>query len=195
MGFLKSTGPGRARKREARPETAAKILGVPVDKALATTIDATGTRRRLQALAAIGWTQPELSLRTGLNPKYLSEIINRQPRVFGQTANKVKALYLELRDLRPENHGVSRTSARRVQAHAAKLRWPSPKYWDRFPDAIDDPHFTPEYRMTKAELLAEEATFLVEVAGLTRTQAAIRLGKDKSYVDRVLGPTTLRKAA
>jgi hypothetical protein len=113
----------------------------------------------------------------------------------GQTAHSVRLAYERLADSKP---GAPRRKQSQRQASPPPRRPPSlgaAQYWAKFPDAIDDPHFTSEYGRTKADLLAEEATFLVTVAGLTRTQAAIRLGKDKTYVDRVLGPIDMRKAA
>lgn len=183
----------RARKRNTRPEVAAKILAVPLDQSAAI-VDATGTKRRIQALAAMGWPQEMTASHAGLGAKYMTQLLKRD-HVHSRTAAAITRLYDEVSDSKAERHGISKTSANRARARAAAHGWVPPKYWAKYPDAIDCPHFTPEYGRTKADLLAEEATFLVTGAGLTRTQAAIRLGKDKSYVDRVLGPTELRKAA
>lgn len=196
-GFLNSinySGNVRSRKRSARKDVADRILAVPADPLMAYLVDATGTQRRIQALAAIGWPQKGLAQHLGLNRHSVSDLLRRE-RILGRTANILADTYSELRTSTSERRGISKTAASRARAQAAQNHWAPPKYWDKFPGAIDDPHFTSEYGRTKADLLAEEATFLVTVAGLTRTQAAIRLGKDKSYVDRVLGPTELRKAA
>ncbi|NXY96408.1 hypothetical protein HYE82_18830 [Streptomyces sp. BR123] len=196
-GFLAaSTGPGnvRCRKRNTRREVADKILSIPVDPMMAHLVDATGTQRRIQALAAIGWPQKQLAARVGLNRHHMGDILKRK-RVLNRTAIAVAEAYEGLKSGSSLRYGVSKTNANRARAQAAANRWAPPKYWDRFPDAIDDPHFTPEYKVTKAEILAEETAFLVTVAGLTRAQAAERLGKDKTYIDRVLGQQQLREAA
>jgi transcriptional regulator with XRE-family HTH domain len=195
-GFLYPTGAGRGRKRSARPETARKILAVTNGIAVPTTVDAIGTRRRFQALIAAGWTQSQIAKRVGLTPPHLSSIVNEHViTIYGRTALAVADAYEVLRRQRPEKQGVSAAGATRSRRSAAEHRWPPARYWDRFPGAIDDPHFTPEYGMTKADLLAEEAGFLVTVAGLSRAQAAARLGKDKTYVDRVLGQRSIAAAA
>ncbi|MFD9263709.1 hypothetical protein [Streptomyces sp. NPDC059538] len=192
-GFLKRQGM-KPRKRSTTADIASKILAIEVRPDLAAKVPATGTQRRIQALVAIGWPMEILGPHIGLKPKYVSQV-NSQAFVLHATAEAVSDTYSRLRNLRPERQGVRPASAKRARALALQRRWPTPKYWDRFPDAIDDPHFTPEYGMTKADLLAEEAGFLVTVAGLTRAQAAARLGKHESYVDRVLGPRDMRKAA
>lgn len=194
IGFLRSPAPRTPRKRGAHPETARKILAIPVDVTLATTVDATGTKRRLQALAAAGWPQQYLSRRTGINQKHLSAIIHRQSRVLASTAAKVANAHDELVDLKPERNGVPRASAKTVRAMAAASCWAPAKYWALFPDAIDDPHFIPEYGRSKAELLAEEATFLTK-AGLPPEAIAPRLGISRSYVVELLRRSDLQQAA
>lgn len=184
----------RSRKRNTRSEIADKILAIPADSQAAAIVDATGTHRRLQALAAIGWPQEQTAAQAGLGGKYMSQLLKRT-HVHSNTATAITRLYDEVSNSKAERYGIRKTSADRARTRAAAAGWPPPKYWAKFPGAIDDPHFTPEYGMTKADLLAEEASFLVTVAGLTRTEAAIRLGKDKSYVDRVLAATDMRKAA
>ncbi|WP_030764865.1 hypothetical protein [Streptomyces sp. NRRL F-2664] len=185
--FVRPPGVGRPRKRRTNPETAARILAVTTADIIPGTIDATGTRRRIQALAAIGWPLVRLGPIIGIHPGWVDDLLKKEV-TSGQTAHSVRLAFERLGNSSPERHGVSKASAKRARRRAASLRWAPPKYWARFPDAIDDPHFTPEYGLSKADLLAEEATFLVTVAGLTRTEAAIRLGKDRTYVDRVLGP-------
>ena len=52
---------GRRPIQRVRPETAQRLLAIAVtdaNRASRSHVDATGTRRRLQALVAIGWTQP-----------------------------------------------------------------------------------------------------------------------------------------
>nr|WP_031186524.1 hypothetical protein [Streptomyces sp. NRRL S-1896] len=103
--------------------------------------------------------------------------------------------YEDLSRRNPRRNGIPKNVVTRTRNRAAANRWPTPKYWDKYPDAIDDPHFTPEYGLTKADILAEETRWLIETAGLTRGQAAERLGKDRSYIDRVLGQANLKAAA
>jgi hypothetical protein len=63
-GLIYPSSNGKPPLRKIRHETAERILAVPVDdssRAANSRVDATGTRRRLQALVAIGWAQEWLA--------------------------------------------------------------------------------------------------------------------------------------
>lgn len=202
LGFIRTyPGSGKGRKQRTTPAMEARILAVTVDDTEDYRTAATATVRRLQALVAIGWPLKTIALRAGLHPNVPSVILRRAATeadpvaVFVSTEKKIEKMYGELRSRRPEKHGVAKSQTARCRNLGAANRWPKPKYWDKFPDAIGDPHFTPEYKVTQAEILAEETRWLIETAGLTRAEAAERLGKDKSYIDRVLRQADLKAAA
>lgn len=198
-----SPGKGRGRKQRTTPEMASRILAVTVEAAAARAnrVPATGTIRRIQALVALGWPLKTIAAHAGIYLAGPSDILQRthlpaeRAIVLADTEQKIKATYDTLRAARPERRGVPKGLVTKSKNWARANRWPKPAYWDKFADAIDDPHFTPEYGITKADILAEESRWLIETAGLTRTQAAERLGKDKSYIDRVLNQTQLKAAA
>ncbi|MGW3321089.1 hypothetical protein [Streptomyces virginiae] len=192
-GFLRHHG-RIARRRQTTPEIASKILAVTRTTTVPGYMDATGTQRRLQALAALGWTITPLGPRCGVRPDQLRRVL-LQGLVRGTTAAAVAAMYDELRNKRPERNGVAKGRAARSRREASEKGWPAPKYWDRFPGAIDDPHFTPEYGMTKPQRLAEEAVWMVTVAGVPRTEAATRLGLTFGEVDEAIARDDMRKAA
>ncbi|MFD5940219.1 hypothetical protein [Streptomyces griseus] len=198
--FVPPIGAGKRRpvRHQVRPEVAAKVLAVTVETLRAHDIDGTGTRRRIQALAAAGWPFRRLDIHLGLSAQYIGDLVRRTENdllVRANTADGVAEGYEKLRDQRPSRYGIKPHIIRRVRTQAAERRWPTQKYWDQFPGAIDDPDFTPEYKVTQAEILAEETRWLIETAGLTRTEAAERLGKHRSYIDRVLGQADLKAAA
>ncbi len=176
---------GRSRFQRTAPETAAKILAIQPEPSLPGRVDPTGTRRRIQALSAIGWPLRELGPHLGIQPDNVRRILVREQRVYGTTAQAAIAAYDQLHGSRPRRHGVSEIGVARALRNARQHRWAPPKYWDQHPDAIDDPHFQPLYRVTRAEILAEDARWLIAY-GLDRTAAAERLGVDKSYLDRAL---------
>lgn len=93
-------------------------------------IDNIGTARRLQALAAIGWTFNQLGTRLAMHPHNLPKLVTR-PVVHHTTAAKVATLYRELA-------GIPGPSAEARKRAAAK-GWLSPIFWDR----IDDPDEQP----------------------------------------------------
>lgn len=133
-----------APSKQVRRETADKILAVTLDLANAAIVDATGTRRRLQALVAIGWSQTRLADQLGWNVgNFNSLILGRDcPRVQHDTQVRVRALYDRLWNVPPvaanghQKGGI--TYAKRV---AAKRGWVPPMAWDD--ETIDDPAARP----------------------------------------------------
>ncbi|WP_434744604.1 hypothetical protein [Streptomyces sp. A-14] len=196
-----SPGKGRGRKQRTTPEMAARILAVTVETAAARAhrVAATGTIRRIQGLVALGWPLKTIAAHAELHAAVPSEVLKRAHSghtvVFGETERKIKAAYDTLRAVRPERRGVPKGLITRSKNWARANRWPKPTYWDKHPGAIDDPFFTPDYGLTKADILAEETRWLIHTAGLTRSEVAERLGKDRSYIDRVLGQADLKAAA
>ncbi|TPM82623.1 hypothetical protein FKO01_60490 [Mesorhizobium sp. B2-3-3] len=173
------------RRRRITPEVAERILAIRAGEARPSKVDAVGLQRRFRALAAIGWPTERVAIQAGLSPRHISTLV-QQPTVLASTDEAATNAYEYLRNRSARRNGVPKNVANRTRNRAAANRWPPPKYWDRFPGAIDDPHFTPEYGLTRAEVLAEDARWLIENGGLSRARAAERLGKDISYIDRVL---------
>jgi transcriptional regulator with XRE-family HTH domain len=165
----------RGRQRNTTPETAAKILAVrPL-----TTI---GTIRRIQALAAIGWPKRKVAAHAGVSTRWAIEL--RPNAVILQShAEKIAATYDELRHLKPENNGVYAGHAHRTRERATANRWPDPRYWDQHAEDLDDLHFIPEYGVTRREIVAQEANWIIRTTGADRETAAKRLGVSKSYVE------------
>jgi hypothetical protein len=179
-------GPNRGRKNSVSPEIARKILAVTADHAMPGYTDGTGTRRRIQALIAIGWPVRRVGEQLGLNATYAGELIRRTEQgkpIYLATATKVAEAYETARHRSPEDCGVSTATANRKRDQAKVERWPTPRYWDEHPGDIDDPHFEPMYRVTRREIIAQDANLIMRTTGLDRHAAAARLGVDKSYVD------------
>lgn len=133
---------GRPPSGKIRAENAQKILAVipTVDQMLpGARIDATGTRRRLQALQAIGWCQPALAERLGTVQPAVSRISRgAQSQVQAGMAIRVRALYDELWNQTPvPKNGYERGAIARSVRTAAARGWAPPMAWDD--DAIDDP--------------------------------------------------------
>ncbi|MEH0586209.1 hypothetical protein QA942_19815 [Streptomyces sp. B21-106] len=99
-------------------------------------VDATGTVRRLQALAAIGYPVQETARRLGLSLWWATNIMKRERQGSGvvcSTAEAAAALYEELRSVpAPDTKGakISRTMA-------AKKGWAPPSAWSA--QTLDDP--------------------------------------------------------
>lgn len=98
-----------------------------------TLVDATGTRRRVQALAALGWPIGELTKRLGLTDRGLS-FMYAGTTVTPATAQAVAVLYDEL----CWTEGPSEIAKNRAQ----RKGWATPLAWDD--DEIDDPAAQPK---------------------------------------------------
>ncbi len=140
-------------------------------------VDATGTRRRLHALHAIGWSRRELARRLGVQHNSL-----RHMELTGRTsaglARSVQALYDELWDATPPT-GTSRerVAVEAARAWARREGWVPPMAWDD--DEIDNPAATPAavtgpHRISPTERL-DEVAWLLE-CGTDRETAARRGG-------------------
>ncbi len=133
-------GPGR----QVRRETAELIMSYwPSLEDFPDTarIDSTGTRRRVQALATLGWSRSVIGERIGTRSDNFRKALGRD-RVTAQLARRVAAVYDELWDQDPLTHGVSKTSVVRTRADAVRAGWASPLAWDD--DTIDDPAAVPQ---------------------------------------------------
>lgn len=96
-------------------------------------LPALGTARRMQALAAIGWTVAQTGRDAGLTPSWCRELVTgRRPRVTRETAAAVDAVF-RARCMTP---GPSR----HARSCAARNGWPPPLAWDD----IDDPGEKPQ---------------------------------------------------
>lgn len=174
-----------------RAAVAQKIMRVrgraPAPRSL---VDATGTRRRLQALVRIGWTNEELVDRLGSGTRYVSTLLTAE-RVFEETRVAVAALYEELWDVTPPDTFGSR----RAKLRAERNGWVGPLAWDD--DTIDDPNAKPD---TDGEEIDEPVIDEVAVARaldgwrveLTREEQheVIRRGHALKWTDRELGIAT-----
>lgn len=119
-------------------------------------VDSTATRRRVQALGAVGWRAHDIGIRIGTTSRAVSLLLTRD-RVYLTTAERVAAVYDQLAD----HQGPSAVTARR----AAAKGWLQPLWWDD--DTIDDPTFDPiefhqdkqtsprDHRSTDTETVAE----------------------------------------
>lgn len=170
---------------------ASKVLAVTADDVVPHYTLALGTIRRLQALVADAWPMNYAAEQAGLYPSYVSQLLWRASaydglKVRGTTALAVARAYDGLRSRKPTRNGITRKAATTARSIGKSRSWPPTKYWDQHPGAIDDPHFIPEYGKLRAQIIAEEAHWLMTAGRLDREQAAARLGVSLFSVDRAL---------
>lgn len=126
------------------PTSAARLDAIPARPqraGTATYVDATGTRRRAQALHRHRYAVNAIATALNLHPDHVSRIMHeRHARVLSLTASAMKALY-EAWSTTP---GPSEISGQR----AAQLGWHDPLWWEDLGD-LDDPDFDPSSVVTE----------------------------------------------
>lgn len=169
--------------------TAAAILNIRLDQTPPIPrgfVNATGTRRRLQALMTLGHTLPDIARRSHIINRGLYEIVDgRWETVRLATANAVASAYREL-----SQHPAPRTRfAEQARTMAASRGWHGPMAWDD----IDDPHAQPQdvhdehdvKRNALAELRRQEVEHLAGF-NVPADEIAARLGMAFSTVTGIL---------
>lgn len=133
---------GRPPNSKVRTDTHRRLLAVRFQASAIPAgrrVDATGSKRRLQALATLGWPVTSLAARSGLAPRTLRRALTTTT-VTAHTARTITELYNQL---------LARSSARRSpgeQAAAARTRtrarragWRGPLSWDDIDNDPDEP--------------------------------------------------------
>ncbi len=129
-----TTGPRPTRR--IRPHTAQRILATgtnPNNRAGRARVDATGTRRRIQALAANGWTPTQLAKHLhpdGRDRGCIRRLLT-QTTVTAATAAAISVIYEQLWDKPPPTRTATEQRAvTKTREDAAKRGWPPPMAWD-----------------------------------------------------------------
>ncbi|MEU8101687.1 hypothetical protein [Streptomyces rubiginosohelvolus] len=105
-------------------------------------IDPTGTRRRVQALAVLGFSQKFIADRLGVENTNFGRAVLAD-RVTARVARAVASQYDLLWNKRPEDFGVKQWVADRTRRMADGHGWVLPLGWDD--DTIDDPAAVPQF--------------------------------------------------
>lgn len=151
---------GKAPSSTMPTEKARKLLAVKptLDRMRDTVaVDASGTKRRIQALAALGWSARALALRCGRSQNEFTRILNQDRRVLASTARLVRDLYDELWDQpAPTGSLGERISASRALTMAARNGWPRPQAWDDDLLDLTDAELKVELRRQVEEMSAAE---------------------------------------
>lgn len=183
--FIYELSPTKKRRKRATPELANAILAIKPGDITPGMVDGTGTTRRIQALAANGWPMKTLSARIGLAAATVGRLAG-QKWVFRATAQGVADCYEQLKDERPEDHGVTAWVAQKTRNRAASEGWRDPVWWEDMGD-IDDPTFDPDQAdrpLGRNELGAHRRSEIEHLAsfGLSDHDIAARLGMAPAYV-------------
>lgn len=142
-------------------------------------IDATGTRRRLQALMVLGYTLPNIAGRVGAGVSSLQQTTDgRWTSVRSTTAAKVERVYRQLSTLPAPQSRFAEQARNQAMAEG----WHGPMAWDN----IDDPRCEPDADAPTAPRNVRAG----DVADLARR------GLDDAEIGRRLGvsPRTVLRA-
>jgi AraC-like DNA-binding protein len=117
-----------------RAETARRIFSIPLPEGMVDGtgyVDGLGTRRRLQALRALGHTRASIATGLGVTKQHVGYLL-RQKQVTSHTAYRVDELY--------RRWEMTPGSSERARSHAKRMGWAPPLAWSN----IDDPDETPD---------------------------------------------------
>jgi hypothetical protein len=140
-------------------------------------LDGTGTRRRLQALAYMGWSTNQIGELVGLTGARIRQLMYAET-VGKVNADKVRDVYRKVwgRTPPPLFH------TNRVKAHARRMGWVGPLHWND-PDTDPEPITTPA-DTTRAQYLLEDLNHLRQV-GESPDSAAKSLGRKPASLARL----------
>lgn len=176
-GHPRPDGTRRPPTQRVRQATATKILAInpePFQLAPRTNVDATGTRRRLQALATLGWSPAALASELDIDHQRLRAAMTAT-HVHAATAAEITHAYDRLWNTPPfptskhQAAGITRTRNR-----ASAAGWAPPLAWDD--DQIDNPAATPHRgtRGARRNLVENIAWYLEMEPGTTTAGLALR---------------------
>ena len=136
--------PDKPPVHKVRPDTAKRILSIQAtaaNRAARSHLDARGTRRRVQALIATGWTHQQLAAQLGRTATNLKRSLASE-QVTAHTAGQTIDLYARLWDSRPP-HATAQERAQidATRSHAREQGWLPPLAWEDIDtDPDPDPH-------------------------------------------------------
>ncbi|MFE6853458.1 hypothetical protein ACFVDH_22040 [Streptomyces sp. NPDC057674] len=135
----------RPPSKGVRHQTAQRILAIEPtldNLGAAVLLDATGTHRRLQALAVAGWPHAHLARALGMSPGNFGAFL-RRTQVTVRVARLSRTVYQDLEHAAPQAHGVGNQAYSRARNAAAAASWAPAGAWDE--DTIDDPQAYPDW--------------------------------------------------
>ncbi len=165
-----NTSQGSPVPQKVRAETARKLLAVKLDIHPRRGIDATGTRRRVQALTLQGYALTWQALEVGIHHRSLQRIACGQTFVERRIADAVRGLYDRLWD----TPAPDSPTAKRVRTVAKHHGYVPPLAWDD--SEIDDPKARPRFGARSCRKGIDEV-LVMEVAAGRREPARMTHGE------------------
>lgn len=144
------------------PESERAILALPLTpRPSHRGINSAGTRRRVQALAWMGWPTREVAHRAGVRERSLASLIQPTRQVSHALALRVAHVYNQLSDVPGPSRGA--------RAKARQLDHAPPAAWDD--DTIDDPKARPHGVRQTQQTVTQKGNPACAAPGNTVTKA------------------------
>lgn len=125
--------PGLGAKR-IRKDSEKRLLAVKIDPSPNDAVDAIPAQRRVRALMAIGWTQQQLSKRSGISTALLNRVASgRKKMIRRYSEEKIVALFDEI--------GMIPGPSERIRQYAMDRKWLPPLAWDDIDDLKERPRW------------------------------------------------------
>lgn len=183
IGYIIGRSSKTDRAKKVYRKTAAAILTIPThvgpDSGY---VDATGTKRRIHALMAIGWTFAKIAAHLDLDERSVRQVLT-----FETVHASTRTRYAEVYDALWGRPAPTRTVDERRQASRARnaaLRngWPPPLAWDDDlgPHGIDNPAATPHRMRPEASLVSLDEIEWLADAGETAERICERIGTKRN---------------
>lgn len=153
------------------------VMAIPVPEcvvARGAQVSVVGTRRRVQALAVMGWSQRDIAARAGIYQNLLSRAINHDT-ILASNAAAVAKVFDELH----MRQGPSKSA----RARARNKGWFPPLAWDL--ESIDDPNAQPSCGESRQVLFTEKLAEL-EYMNIPRSEMPTWLGIEPDSFERNL---------
>lgn len=150
-------------QEKVRRTVAERILAVKYRPAPGRTLDATGTRRRIQALMAIGHTVVGIAAESGVDHSVIHDVLGGAGNVRGITYDRIAAAYDWLATQPPSTERPGAATASRQRA--AREGWHDPQWWEDY-GGIDDPEFDPDAADAELNFLERAALRREEIEHL-----------------------------
>lgn len=148
--------------------------------------DDLGTRRRIQALVALGWCYPELAARSGVSGAQVHKWAKGGAYIRATSRDKIVGLYEALSMTHPPSDTpAQRRNAKYARTIAAKRGWPPPLAWDDIDDPNERPDMGVDSSLYRSSELVAEWEFLRR-SGVSMHTAAGQLGVSVSAIEKAI---------
>lgn len=152
-------------------------------------VDSTGTRRRIQALAALGWGHADICALAGVGRAQLAHWA-RWPKVHRDNARLISEVYDQLSMRVPADS----PRTRQLRAQAKYRGWVPPLAWDDIDDPDEQPQVAPS-PSGGVDVVAVDRREQGEDIALNRAERAVLRQREQARLDVIRAERERKRAA